>query len=121
MDHPAAAAASGEFVVGCRLAIKTTLGDDFEGHVLTFDKSSNVVVLHILPPHAFRALSLSPSLSVCVDLCALSLLVAAAAADGRIGDMRSSAAASRPPREHQCCFSCSPSASFVHAVSLSVQ
>jgi hypothetical protein len=46
MDH--SAAASGEFAVGCRLAIKTILGDDFEGVVLTSDKSSNVVVLHIL-------------------------------------------------------------------------
>ncbi|CAM6087747.1 unnamed protein product [Calypogeia fissa] len=56
MDHPAAASAASaaalapagsgaDFVVGCRLAIKTTLGDDFEGHVLTYDKSSNVVVL----------------------------------------------------------------------------
>lgn len=43
-------AGSGEqFVVGYRLAIKTTLGDDFEGHVLTYDKSSNIVVIHILP------------------------------------------------------------------------
>lgn len=31
--------------MGCRLSIKTTLGDEFEGQVLTFDHDSNVVVL----------------------------------------------------------------------------
>eukprot|EP00249_Psilotum_nudum_P013850 c24546_g2_i1 orf=193-744(+) len=39
------ASSSGDFVVGCRLAIKTTLGDEFEGQVLTYDRVSNVVVL----------------------------------------------------------------------------
>eukprot|EP00246_Nothoceros_aenigmaticus_P011899 TRINITY_DN342_c0_g1_i2.p1 TRINITY_DN342_c0_g1~~TRINITY_DN342_c0_g1_i2.p1 ORF type:complete len:123 (-),score=13.57 TRINITY_DN342_c0_g1_i2:721-1089(-) len=34
-----------DFIVGCRLAIKTTIGDDIEGQVLTFDKASSVVVL----------------------------------------------------------------------------
>ncbi|KAL3685498.1 hypothetical protein R1sor_003520 [Riccia sorocarpa] len=37
-------AGSGEhYVVGHRLAIKTTFGDDFEGHVLTYDKSTNII------------------------------------------------------------------------------
>ncbi|CAK9224764.1 unnamed protein product [Sphagnum jensenii] len=37
-----------DYVVGCRLAIKTTLGDDIEGTVLAYDSSSKIVVLHIL-------------------------------------------------------------------------
>lgn len=39
-----------DFVVGCLLSIKTTLGDEFEGQVITFDRFSNILVLHILPP-----------------------------------------------------------------------
>ncbi len=35
-------------MVGCCLAIKTTLGDDIEGTVLAYDSSSKIVVLHIL-------------------------------------------------------------------------
>lgn len=34
-----------EFAVGCLLSIKTTLGDEFEGQVLTFDRYSNILVL----------------------------------------------------------------------------
>ncbi|KAL8111875.1 uncharacterized protein LOC141663596 [Apium graveolens] len=34
-----------EIAVGCILAIKTTLGDEFEGQVLTFDRVSNILVL----------------------------------------------------------------------------
>ncbi|XAR48045.1 hypothetical protein NMG60_11030746 [Bertholletia excelsa] len=34
-----------EFAVGCILSIKTTLGDEFEGQVITFDRPSNVLVL----------------------------------------------------------------------------
>ncbi len=37
----------GEYVVGCRLAIKTTLGEDIEGAVLAYDNSSKIVVIHI--------------------------------------------------------------------------
>jgi len=39
------AAGNGDFAVGCRLNIKTTLGDEFEGEVITFDKISNIVLL----------------------------------------------------------------------------
>lgn len=39
------AAGNGDFVAGCRLNIKTTLGDEFEGEVITFDKISNIVLL----------------------------------------------------------------------------
>jgi hypothetical protein len=39
-----------DFVVGCVLSIKTTLGDEFEGQVIAFDRYSNILVLHILPP-----------------------------------------------------------------------
>ncbi|XP_043707761.1 protein LSM12 homolog [Telopea speciosissima] len=34
-----------EFAVGCFLSIKTTLGDEFEGQIITFDKLSNILVL----------------------------------------------------------------------------
>uniref|UniRef100_A0A5B6YPB0 AD domain-containing protein n=1 Tax=Davidia involucrata TaxID=16924 RepID=A0A5B6YPB0_DAVIN len=34
-----------EFAVGCLLSIKTTLGDDFEGQVITFDRPSNILVI----------------------------------------------------------------------------
>lgn len=34
-----------EFAVGCFLSIKTTLGDEFEGHVISFDRLSNILVL----------------------------------------------------------------------------
>ncbi|CAM6041098.1 unnamed protein product [Sphagnum compactum] len=37
----------GEYVVGCRLAIKTTFGEDIEGAVLAYDNSSKIVVIHI--------------------------------------------------------------------------
>ncbi|OAY61541.1 protein LSM12 homolog [Manihot esculenta] len=37
---------SGEdFAVGCLLSIKTTLGDEFDGQVITFDRPSNILVL----------------------------------------------------------------------------
>ncbi|CAK9182488.1 unnamed protein product [Ilex paraguariensis] len=36
---------SEEFAVGCMLSIKTTLGDDFQGQVITFDRPSNILVL----------------------------------------------------------------------------
>lgn len=39
---------SEDFAVGCLLSIKTTLGDDFEAQVITFDRHSNILVLHIL-------------------------------------------------------------------------
>lgn len=48
-----------EFAVGCILAIKTTLGDEFEGQIITYDRPSNIVVLHILLlPHRFLSISL---------------------------------------------------------------
>ncbi|KAJ6429986.1 hypothetical protein OIU84_021406 [Salix udensis] len=37
-----------DFAVGCLLSIKTTLGEEFDGQVMTFDRPSNVLVLHIL-------------------------------------------------------------------------
>ncbi|KAJ8773832.1 hypothetical protein K2173_008295 [Erythroxylum novogranatense] len=36
---------SEDFAVGCLLSIKTTLGDQFEGQVITFDRPSNILVL----------------------------------------------------------------------------
>ncbi|OVA16272.1 Anticodon-binding domain [Macleaya cordata] len=32
-----------EFGVGCFLSIKTTLGDEFEGQIITFDRPSNIL------------------------------------------------------------------------------
>ena len=46
----AGGSAGREFAEGCKLQIKTTLGEDIEGHVLTYDKALNIVVLHILFP-----------------------------------------------------------------------
>jgi hypothetical protein len=37
-----------DFTVGCLLSIKTTLGEEFHGQVITFDRPSNILVLHIL-------------------------------------------------------------------------
>lgn len=34
-----------DFAVGCLLSIKTTLGDEFEAQVITFDRHSNILVL----------------------------------------------------------------------------
>ncbi|XP_065860977.1 uncharacterized protein [Euphorbia lathyris] len=36
---------SEDFAVGCLLSIKTTLGDEFQGQVITFDRPSNILVL----------------------------------------------------------------------------
>ncbi|KAK9935542.1 hypothetical protein M0R45_022642 [Rubus argutus] len=40
--------AAEELAVGCFVSIKTTLGDDFQGQVITYDRPSNIVILHIL-------------------------------------------------------------------------
>ncbi|CDP18692.1 unnamed protein product [Coffea canephora] len=37
-----------DFTVGCILSIKTPLGEEFQGQVLTSDRSSNILVLNIL-------------------------------------------------------------------------
>lgn len=37
-----------DFAVGCLLSIKTTLGDEFDAQLITFDRHSNILVLHIL-------------------------------------------------------------------------
>ncbi|KAF3431317.1 hypothetical protein FNV43_RR26048 [Rhamnella rubrinervis] len=37
-----------DLAVGCFLSIKTTLGDEFQAQVITFDRPSNILVLHIL-------------------------------------------------------------------------
>ncbi|GMI70742.1 hypothetical protein like AT1G24050 [Hibiscus trionum] len=34
-----------EFAVGCLLSIKTTLGDEFEGQIISYDRLSNILVL----------------------------------------------------------------------------
>lgn len=36
---------SEEFAVGCLLSIKTTLGDEFDGQVMAFDRFTNMLVL----------------------------------------------------------------------------
>ncbi|KAG9160558.1 hypothetical protein Leryth_020713 [Lithospermum erythrorhizon] len=39
---------SDEFAVGCLLSIKTTFGEQFQAQIITFDRPSNLLVLHIL-------------------------------------------------------------------------
>lgn len=34
-----------DFAVGCFLSIKTSLGDEFEGQIITFDRPSNILVI----------------------------------------------------------------------------
>ncbi|XP_073010252.1 uncharacterized protein [Typha latifolia] len=36
---------SEEFAIGCLLSIRTTLGDEFDGQIITFDRASNIVVI----------------------------------------------------------------------------
>lgn len=43
-----------EFAVGCFLSIRTTLGDEFEGQVVTFDRDSNYLVLQEGSKHGPR-------------------------------------------------------------------
>ncbi|KAL5723604.1 hypothetical protein ACHQM5_006984 [Ranunculus cassubicifolius] len=45
---------SEEFVVGCCIAIKTTLGDEFEGQIITFDRLSNVLRMKSTPRRNIR-------------------------------------------------------------------
>lgn len=60
---------SGEdFAVGCLLSIKTTLGDEFDGQVITFDRPSNILVLHILRLLLFYSL-------ICTSLLYLTLII----------------------------------------------
>ncbi|XP_047957779.1 uncharacterized protein LOC125203472 isoform X2 [Salvia hispanica] len=37
-----------EFAIGCLLSIKTTLGEEFQSQVISFDRPSNLLILHIL-------------------------------------------------------------------------
>lgn len=39
-----------ELAVGCVLAIKTTLGEEFEGQVIAFDRPSNILVVQEAAP-----------------------------------------------------------------------
>ncbi|TQD74521.1 hypothetical protein C1H46_039952 [Malus baccata] len=41
-----------KLAIGCLVSVKTTLSDDFQGQVITFDRPSNIVVIHILSPFA---------------------------------------------------------------------
>ncbi|KAK7348690.1 hypothetical protein VNO80_23306 [Phaseolus coccineus] len=43
-----------ELAVGCLLSIRTTLGDEFEGQVVTFDRPSNILVLQEASKHGPR-------------------------------------------------------------------
>ncbi|WVZ73717.1 hypothetical protein U9M48_021996 [Paspalum notatum var. saurae] len=38
-----------EFAVGVVISAKTTLGEEFEGQIVAFDRPSNLLVIHILP------------------------------------------------------------------------
>lgn len=50
-----------ESAIGCFLSVKTTLGEEFEGQVITYDRPSNILVLHIL--NWFHTLALNSSSS----------------------------------------------------------
>ncbi|KAJ6351162.1 hypothetical protein OIU78_007153, partial [Salix suchowensis] len=45
MESSSSSSSSEDFAVGCLLSIKTTLGEEFDGQVMTFDRPSNVLVL----------------------------------------------------------------------------
>ncbi|KAL5759751.1 hypothetical protein ACOSQ2_018589 [Xanthoceras sorbifolium] len=45
-----------DFAVGCLLSIKTTLGDEFEGQIITFDRFSNILGLKSGPRRNIRLL-----------------------------------------------------------------
>ncbi|KAL6633566.1 hypothetical protein ACP70R_026237 [Stipagrostis hirtigluma subsp. patula] len=38
-----------EFAIGVVISAKTTLGDEFEGQIVAFDRPNNLLVIHILP------------------------------------------------------------------------
>jgi hypothetical protein len=38
-----------EFAIGVVISAKTTLGEEFEGQIVSFDRPSNLLVIHILP------------------------------------------------------------------------
>ncbi|RLM78384.1 hypothetical protein C2845_PM12G26120 [Panicum miliaceum] len=45
-----------EFAIGVVISAKTTLGEEFEGQIVAFDRPSNLLVIHILPKSlVFRA------------------------------------------------------------------
>ncbi|CAI0379643.1 unnamed protein product [Linum tenue] len=45
MEGSSSSRSDEDFAVGCMLSIKTTLGDEFDGQVVTFDRPSNILVL----------------------------------------------------------------------------
>jgi len=38
-----------EFAIGVVISAKTTLGEEFDGQIVAFDRPSNLLVIHILP------------------------------------------------------------------------
>jgi len=45
-----------ELAIGVVISAKTTLGEEFEGQIVAFDRPSNLLVIHILPKSlVFRA------------------------------------------------------------------
>eukprot|EP00268_Persea_americana_P001057 TRINITY_DN103130_c0_g1_i1.p1 TRINITY_DN103130_c0_g1~~TRINITY_DN103130_c0_g1_i1.p1 ORF type:complete len:181 (-),score=38.02 TRINITY_DN103130_c0_g1_i1:328-870(-) len=43
-----------DFAVGCILSIKTSLGDEFQGQIVTFDRPSNILVIQEGPKSGSR-------------------------------------------------------------------
>uniref|UniRef100_A0A0E0CRB7 AD domain-containing protein n=1 Tax=Oryza meridionalis TaxID=40149 RepID=A0A0E0CRB7_9ORYZ len=47
-----------EFAIGVLISVKTTLGEEFEGQIVSFDRPTNLLVIHILskslPPVPIR-------------------------------------------------------------------
>lgn len=58
-----------EFAEGCKLQITTTFGEAIEGHVLTYDKGMNILVLHILFLRPVLSRADAVSVSSCVREC----------------------------------------------------
>ena len=48
-----------EFAVGVVISAKTTLGEEFEGQIVSFDRPTNLLVIHILPKSPFCSLPAS--------------------------------------------------------------
>ena len=50
-----------EFAIGVVISAKTTLGEEFEGQIVAFDRPSNLLVIHILPKSLVFRLQRPPS------------------------------------------------------------
>ncbi|KAL8550455.1 hypothetical protein ACS0TY_009038 [Phlomoides rotata] len=56
---------SEDFSIGCVLSIKTTLGDEFQAQIISYDRHSNLLILHILPKN-LTVVSGASSIDLCM-------------------------------------------------------